>query len=76
MKLRAGRMTLTRDNVELRQVYEQVEEQRLSIQKNAYLGELLMEKLQVLIDEAEDPVRADRVRSALYDVSVRVQTSA
>ena len=72
-KLRAGRMTLTRDNVELRQVYEQVEEQRLPIQKNAFLGELLMEKMQALIDEADDPVKADRVRSALYDVSVRVQ---
>lgn len=41
-RLRDGRMVLTRDNVELRQLYEQVDAQRLPIQKNAYLGELLL----------------------------------
>ena len=72
-KLREGRMMLTRDNVELRQVYERVEEQRLPVQKNAYLGELLMVELQALIDQTDNPVKADRVRDALYNVSVRVQ---
>ncbi len=72
-KLREGRMMLTRDNVELRQVYERVEEQRLPVQKNAYLGELLMAELQALIDQTDNPVKADRIRDALYNVSIRVQ---
>lgn len=64
---------MTRDNVELRQLYEQVEEQRLPVQRNAYLGELLMVELQTLIDQTDDSTRADRLRNALYDVSIRVQ---
>lgn len=72
-KLREGRTILTRDNVELRQVYEQVEAQRLPIQKNAYLGELLMEHLKVLLEETKDPVKVDKIQEALYDVSIRVQ---
>jgi uncharacterized protein YaaN involved in tellurite resistance len=72
-KLREGRTLLTRDNIELRQLYEQIEEQRGPIQRNAYLGELLMAELQRLIDESEDGRRADRIREALYDVSIRVQ---
>jgi uncharacterized protein YaaN involved in tellurite resistance len=72
-KLREGRMMLTRDNVELRQLYEQVEAQQLPIQKNAYLGELLMTELQKLLESTDDPRKAERVRNALHDVSMSVQ---
>ena len=41
-KLREGRAMLARDNVELRMLYEQVETQQLPVQKNAYMGELVM----------------------------------
>ena len=41
-RLRDGRAMLTRDNIELRKLYEQVENQQLPIQKNAYMGELAM----------------------------------
>jgi uncharacterized protein YaaN involved in tellurite resistance len=71
-RLRAGRMMLTKDNVELRLVYEQVEEQQLSIQKNAYLGELLMAELNKLLKRTDDPSKAARIRDALHDVSIRV----
>ena len=37
-KLREGRMVLTRDNVELRQVFEKVEETALPIQKKCLPG--------------------------------------
>lgn len=72
-KLREGRMMLTKDNVELRQLYEGVEAQQLPIQKNAYLGELLMGELQKLLDKADDSIKAERVRNALHDVAMRVQ---
>jgi uncharacterized protein YaaN involved in tellurite resistance len=71
-RLRAGRMMLTKDNVELRLVYEQVEGQQLSIQKNAYLGELLMAELNKLLKRTDDPGKAARIRDALHDVSTRV----
>ena len=58
-KLREGRMVLTRDNVELRQVYEKVEEERLPIQKNAYLGELLIVQLQEQLERTDDSAKAE-----------------
>ena len=72
-KLRESRMMLTKDNVELRQLYEQVEAQQFTIQKNAYLGELLMVELGRLLERTEDPLRVEKVRDALHDVSIRVQ---
>ena len=72
-KLREGRMMLTRDNVELRKLYEQVEAQQSVIQKNAYLGELVMRQLDDLLDRVDDSLKAERIRNALYDVSMRVQ---
>lgn len=72
-RLRNGRMVLTRDNVELRQLYEHVEQQRLPVQKNAYLGELVMDELQNLLDTTDDPQKANRSRLALQDVADRVQ---
>ena len=64
---------LTRDNVELRKLYEQVEEQQVPVQKNAYLGELIMQQLDRVLEGADDPIKAERIRNALHDVSVRVQ---
>ena len=72
-KLHQGRMMLTRDNVELRKLYEQVEAQQGTIQKNAYLGELILRDMAALIDRADDPFKAQRLRDALHDVATRVQ---
>ena len=72
-RLREACMVLSRDNVELRQLFEKVEEQRLPIQKNIYLGKLLILQLEDQIEHTENPVKADRMRSALHDVSIRVQ---
>ena len=46
VKLRDGRVMLARDNIELRRPYQQVEAQQLVIQKNAYLGERLIQQLE------------------------------
>ena len=72
-RLREGRMMLSRDNVELRKLYEQVEAQQVTIQKNAYLGELIIRELAALIDRTDDPLKAERLRSPLHDVATRVQ---
>jgi uncharacterized protein YaaN involved in tellurite resistance len=72
-RLRDGRMLLRRDNVELTKLYEQVEVQQAAVQKNRYLGELLLERLEGLQAETEDPHKRDRIQNAIFDVSMRVQ---
>ena len=73
LKLQDGRALLVRDNVELRQIYEEIEAQQLSVQRNAYIGELLMQRLDQLLEQTEDSAKCERVRGALYDVVTRVQ---
>ena len=72
-RLREGRSMLAKDNIELRKLYEHVEAQQLPVQKNAYLGELLMTELQSLMERTDDPMKRDRIQNALHDVSMRVQ---
>jgi uncharacterized protein YaaN involved in tellurite resistance len=72
-KLRAGRAMLARDNIELRKLYEQVEEQQVPIENNAYLGELVMRELNILLERTDDELKKERVRIVLHDVSMRVQ---
>ena len=72
-RLREGRTMLVRDNVELRKLYEQVEEQQPPIQKNAYLGELMMQHLNDLLEHTDDPLKMERIRNVLHDVVMRTQ---
>ena len=72
-RLREGRAMLLRDNVELRKLYEQVEAQQLAVQKNAYLGELLLRELSAVLERTEEPRKVERLRTALHDVAMRVQ---
>ena len=72
-RLREGRAVLGRDNVELRKLYEQLEAQQPSIQKNAFLGELLMQHLTRVLEQTPDPMKREKIRGALHDVSMRVQ---
>jgi uncharacterized protein YaaN involved in tellurite resistance len=72
-RLREGRTMLGRDNVELRKLYEQVEAQQVPIQKNAYLGELVMQDLDSTLRSTTDPLKTERIRNALHDVTMRVQ---
>jgi uncharacterized protein YaaN involved in tellurite resistance len=72
-RLRDGRAMLARDNVEMRKLYEQVESQQLPIQRNAYMGELVMAQLGELLERTDDILRAERIRNSLHDVSLRVQ---
>ena len=53
-RLREGRQMLTRANVEMRKLYEQIEVQQIPILKNAYLGELLMQQLGEVLEKIDD----------------------
>ncbi len=72
-KLREGRSMLRRDNIELRKLYEQIEDQQLPIRKSAYMGLHLMQQLNRLLTNIEDPFEEERFRNALHDISMRVQ---
>ncbi len=72
-RLREGRTMLVRDNVELRKLYEQLESQQPAVQRSAYLGELLMQDLNQLMQQTPDPMKREKIRGALHDVAMRVQ---
>jgi uncharacterized protein YaaN involved in tellurite resistance len=72
-RLRDGRTMLVRDNVELRKLYEQLEAQQPAVQRNAYMGEILMQLLTQILEKTPDPLKRERIRGALHDVSMRVQ---
>jgi len=73
IRLGEGRRLLARDNVELRKIYEQVEAQMLPVQKHAYLGELIMQELELALAGTTDPLKRERLQSVLHDVAMRVQ---
>ena len=72
-KLREGRTLLARDNVELRRLYEDVEAQQQAIQRQMFLGELLLHDLSPLLDETDEPLERDRIQAAVHDVATRLQ---
>lgn len=72
-KLREGRSLLARDNVELRRLYEDIENQQEVIENQAFLGELLLHEFSRLSADIADPIERDRIQSAEHDVATRVQ---
>ncbi len=73
IRLREGHSLLIRDNIELRKLYERLETQQPVVQRNTYLGELLIQELEKLIQQTPDPMKRERIRAALHDVAIRVQ---
>ncbi|MDA0677476.1 MAG: toxic anion resistance protein, partial [Chloroflexi bacterium] len=72
-RLREGRATLLHDNLELRKLYEGVEQQRPEITRSAYLGELIMDGLESAVDDEKDADKSRRLEMALANVATRVQ---
>ena len=72
-RLAEGQSMLRRDNVELRKLYEEVEEQQLPIERNAFLGEALIDELQKLMARTTDAMKKERIQTAIFDVAMRVQ---
>ena len=72
-KLREGRSLLGRDNIELRRLYEDVETQQESIQRQIFLGELLLVELRKAAAGTDDPRQREAIQTATHDVAIRVQ---
>ena len=70
--LREGGEMLIKDNISLDNLYINVKEQQLAVQKNAYLGELIMKKLQERLATATDEERP-KLESVQHAVAMRVQ---
>lgn len=71
--IRDGRDTLIRDNISLEQLYDDVKFQQVAVQKNAYLGELLIAELEKRVAAATDPVLKQKLEMALHAIAMRVQ---
>lgn len=71
--IREGRDTLIRDNISLEQLYDDVKSQQLAVQKNAYLGELIIAELEKRVAGATDPVLKQKLEMALHAIAMRVQ---
>ncbi|MFA6009698.1 MAG: toxic anion resistance protein [Desulfobacteraceae bacterium] len=71
--IREGRDTLIRDNISLEQLYDDVKFQQVAVQKNAYLGELLIAELEKRVAAAADPVLKQKLEMALHSIAMRVQ---
>lgn len=72
-RLQDAQQLLLRDNVELRQIYADVEQQQQAVVRDAYLGEELVNRLAELAEETSDEQRRQRIVSARFDVVMRVQ---
>ena len=68
-----GKDTLDRDNADLKRLFSNVEQKQIKVQKNAYLGELLMDNLEKLMSKIIEAFEKNKVTEVLHDVSVRVQ---
>jgi uncharacterized protein YaaN involved in tellurite resistance len=72
-RLGGARQVLVRDNVELRQLYEDVEAQREVVNRQAFLCDLVLEHLDRLVEETTDPIERDRLLATLHDVAMQAQ---
>jgi uncharacterized protein YaaN involved in tellurite resistance len=71
--IREGRDTLIRDNISLEQLYDDVKAQQLAVQKNAYLGELIIAELEKRVAATTDPALKQKLEMALHAIAMRVQ---
>ena len=71
--LRHGKDMLLQDNVELEQLYKQVQQAQLGVQQSAYLGETLWGKLDGRLAEATQPAERQQLQAMLHRVAMRVQ---
>ncbi len=72
-RLREGRALLTRDNIELRKLYEAVEIQHAAVLRQVYLGETLLRELQAFEPETKDALKRERILNTTHDLMLRVQ---
>ncbi len=71
--LRHGKDKLLQDNAELDQLYEQVTEAQVGVQKAAYLGELLWQKIDDQLVDADHAATRQKLQAMMHRVAMRVQ---
>lgn len=71
--LREGRDELLRDNLSMEQLYDDLAAEQLNVQKNAYLGELLLQKLEEASPTVSDPGARHKLQNITHGVALRVQ---
>jgi len=72
-RLREGAALLRRDNIELRQMFADIEGRQASVEREVFVGEAIVLELQALLETTSEAARRQRIQSALFDVTVRVQ---
>lgn len=70
--LRQGSDMLIKDNISLENLYQNVKEHQLAVQKNAYLGELILKKLEQELAGASEADRP-KLQAIQHSVAMRVQ---
>ncbi len=71
--LRHGKDRLIQDNAELEQLYDQVSAAQNGVQQSAYVGELLMQRIEEESLTATEPAQRQKLNSMEHKVGMRVQ---
>ena len=71
--LRHGKDKLLQDSAELENLYDQVQTAQNGVQQAAYVGELLMERIEQGSAESEDMAQRQKLQTMAHRVSMRVQ---
>lgn len=71
--LRHGKDKLLQDNAELDQLYEQVMEAQVGVQRAAYMGELLWQKIDDQLVDADNSATRQKLQAMMHRVAMRVQ---
>lgn len=71
--LRHGKDRLLQDSAELEQLYEQVQVAQQGVQQAAYVGEMLMDRIERGSSEVDDPAQRQKVQAMAHRVAMRVQ---
>ena len=71
--LRHGKDKLLQDSTELEQLYDQVHVAQQGVQQSAYVGELLMQRIEDSIVEETETVQRQKLQTMAHKVAMRVQ---
>ncbi|MBW1674639.1 MAG: toxic anion resistance protein, partial [Deltaproteobacteria bacterium] len=65
VNLRDGQDNLLKDNAEMEQLYNQIKIQQGAIQRQAYLGEILINRLEEILTQESDEAKRKKIEAAL-----------
>lgn len=71
--LRSGKDQLLMDNADLEILYQQVLDSQRRVQEVAYTGEILLQRLQEMLDAETDQAKRRQIEAVMHRVATRVQ---